>query len=151
MTYSVNTTVDDDVFKDKDFFLSQLQSDINFHRGCSEPIINIVVIRSLRHSKEEVDVYYNVTVGVKEENRTNYAALDLTIGKKIENCFEKLTENILSPPSSDNFTLRFELPDISSSEPRGLLDDFLETNLDCHERILFCPSGSEEINKRCGR
>ena len=144
---NANTSVADSEFKDADFFLSQLQNKSDFNNGCNETIINITVIRSLQRLDEKVIINYNVTVGVNEENRTNYASLDLATGKKIEECFNTLND-ILSPPAVKKFRLSFELPNVSF---RGALDDFYRTNRLCDVRILSCPPGSEEINKLCGR
>lgn len=151
MTYTVNTTVDDDVFKDTDFFLSQLRNAEDFYKGCNESIVNILVTRTLRHSIGEVDVYYNITVGVKEENRTDYAALDPTTGQKIETCFETITNDILSSSSAEDFREHFQLPNISDHKPDGHLNDFVQTNPDCFATLLLCPFGSEEINNSCGK
>ena len=148
---NTNTSVADSEFKDADFFLSQLQNKSDFNNGCNETIINITVIRSLQRLDEEVIVNYNVTVGVNEANRTNYASLDRATGEKIEKCFNTLTNHILSPPAVEKFRLSFELPNVSSDTFRGELDDFYTTNRQCEERILSCPPGSEEINKLCGR
>lgn len=148
---NANTSVADSVFKDADFFLSQLQNKNEFNNGCNETIINITVIRSLQRLDDEVIVNYNVTVGVNQANRTNYAALDRATGKNIDKCFNTLKDKILSPPAVQKFRLSFELPNVSSDTFRGKLDDFYRTNRMCEKKILSCPLGSEEINNLCGR